>query len=386
MRILRVIAGVDASQGGPVEGLKSSALLHRDAGIETEVVCLDAPDSAAVRTFPVKAHGVGPTPRRYGYTRALGQWIDANAHRFDAAVVHGLWNHASVGGGRALMRNGLPYLLFVHGMMDPWFKARYPTKHITKQLFWWALQGRVLAGAERVLFTTQEEMRLANGVFHGHSYKGEVIAYGAGAPDADARTTGPAAFRAAVPDLGAAPYLLFLSRIHEKKGVDILLDAFAAIAAKRPELHLVIAGPDEAGLVRGFKLRAETRGLVGRIHFPGMITGPAKWGAFLGADAFVLASHQENFGIAVAEALACGCPVLTTDKVNIWREIEAAGAGLIAKVTLPDFTRILDKWCALSDAERSAMAARALACYEAHFDPKTAATALSEKLESIRRG
>jgi glycosyltransferase involved in cell wall biosynthesis len=386
MKILRVIASVHPAQGGPIAGLRASALLHRAMGHETEIVSLDPPNGDHVTAFPFKVHALGPVPRRYGYTPRLGQWFSAHADRFDVAVVHGLWNHAVVGGGHALIRAKVPYVVFTHGMMDPWFRGAYPVKHLAKQLFWWGLQGRVLAGAGRVLFTSQEEMRLAGGAFRGHRHRREVIAYGAAAPGPSDLASGVAAMRAACPALGDAPYLLFLGRIHAKKGADILIDAFCAIAAARPDLHLVIAGPDETGLAAGLAARATAHGFGARAHFPGLLTGSAKWGAFLGAEAFVLPSHQENFGIAVAEALACGRPVIVSDKVNIWREVEAAGAGIVAPDTVAGFRSALARWAGCGPEQRAAMATATQACYQRHFRPETAAAALARLLEEVAHG
>ncbi|RYD88485.1 MAG: transferase, partial [Sphingobacteriales bacterium] len=108
MRILRVISSVDPKAGGPIEGLKLSSSIMTTLGHETEVVSLDYPDASHVAEFTLPVHAVGKWVRKYGYTPALANWISANGHRFDAAVVHGLWNHASVGGWQGLRRAGLP--------------------------------------------------------------------------------------------------------------------------------------------------------------------------------------------------------------------------------------------------------------------------------------
>ena len=129
------------------------------------------------------------------------------------------------------------------------------------------------------------------------------------------------------PRFAAAVFLLFLSRIHEKKGCDLLLRAFAKIAAEYPELYLVVAGPDPMQLESRLRTQADRAGIGHRVYWPGMLQGAAKYGAFRCAEAFVLPSHQENFGIVVAEALACGTPVLISDQVNIWREILESGVG-----------------------------------------------------------
>ncbi len=194
----------------------------------------------------------------------------------------------------------------------------------------------------------REEQRLAQGAFFGPGYRDEAVAYGAA--DCPPRPGEQrAAFRAAVPGLGERGYLLFLSRIHPKKGCDMLVEAFAGVAAQRPELDLVIAGPNQVGLRAELERQAQRLGVLERLHFPGMLAGDAKWGALQGAEAFVLPSHQENFGVVVAEAMACGRPVLISRKVNIWREVAEAGAGLVEEDTVEGTARLLGCFLALSD-------------------------------------
>ena len=176
------------------------------------------------------------------------------------------------------------------------------------------------------------------------------------------------AFFAACPEVRERRFLLFLGRIDRKKGCDLLIDAFVKLAAIDPDLDLVMAGPDlqnwRAELVR----EAEAASVAARIHWPGMLRGDAKWGAFRAAEAFCLPSHQENFGIAVAEALACGLPVLISDKVNIAAEIAADGAGLVETDTAAGTERLMRRWIAMPVAEREAMAVRALECFHQRYD------------------
>ncbi|MFD1912804.1 glycosyltransferase [Halodurantibacterium flavum] len=372
MRFLRIIPSIAAEQGGPVEGMLRSAACHAALGHETEVLSLDPPDAAQVAGLPL--HALGPVARRYGYTPTLAGWIAANAGRFDAAVVHGLWTHASVGGARAAARAGLPYVLFPHGMMDPWFRRTAPVKHLAKQALWWAGQGQALARAHAVLFTSEEERRAARDVFIGPRYRGRVVAYGAAGPPGG--MTMPDAHLA-----GGRPFLLFLGRLHPKKGCDLALEGFARAAA--PGLDLVLAGPDEAGLGPGLIARAAALGLGGRVHLPGMLQGEAKWQALRRAEALVLPSHQENFGIVVAEALACGTPVLISDKVNIWREVLADGAGLVAPDTVAGAARLIRDWQALGGATRAEMGRAARASWESRYRIEAAAEALLAVLQEV---
>jgi glycosyltransferase involved in cell wall biosynthesis len=179
------------------------------------------------------------------------------------------------------------------------------------------------------------------------------------------------AFNKACPAVENSPYLLFLSRIHPKKGVDLLVQAYIQVhrSVKGIMPKLVIAGPGmdtEYGEMI-LKLLQNAPDVSKDVIFPGMLKGDAKWGAFYGCEAFVLPSHQENFGIAVVEALACAKPVLISNQVNIWREILEAGGGLIDSDNLPGTRNILQQWVGLTNIQKATMSAKALAAYQSRF-------------------
>jgi len=179
-------------------------------------------------------------------------------------------------------------------------------------------------------------------------------------------------------------YLLFLSRIHPKKGCDLLLQAFAAIAPAHPKLHLIMAGPDATGMRQDLQSIVDHAGLADRVHWPGMLQGDAKWGAFAVSDAFVLPSHQENFGIAVAEALACGRPVLISDQINIAPEIEADGCGIVEHDTLEGTIHLLERWLALNPEEREAMQQQAKITFSRRYDMRRNSALILRIFERLR--
>jgi glycosyltransferase involved in cell wall biosynthesis len=223
-----------------------------------------------------------------------------------------------------------------------------------------------------VLFTTEEEQRRARGSFWGYQYNGRTIAYGtADVPTDEDLQRG--AIHALLPNLGGRSYLLFLSRIHPKKGCDLLVRAFAACAAGMANVDLVIAGPDQVGWKKELQLLASSLGIAERVHWPGMLTGPAKWGAFRGASAFVLPSHQENFGIVVAEAMSCGLPVLVTNKVNTWREVDASGSGFVENDDLEGVERLIRRFVDLPAQEKLHMSRRARQCFLEKFNVEASA-------------
>jgi glycosyltransferase involved in cell wall biosynthesis len=366
-KILRVIGSIDPATGGPLEALVSSAAIMAEQGIINEVVTLDAPNNPWAAKFPLRVFSVGPAYGKYRYTPRLVPWLKENAAAYQIVIVHGLWNYSSIGTWRALRNTGVPYVIFTHGMLDPWFRKAQPVKHLLKQLYWLALEGRALSAAHCILFTTNEECRLARKSFCGHHYRERVVAYGATDVSGDAKIQ-ISSFRARLPALTDRPYILYLGRIHKKKGCDLLIKAFANLCAEYSHVDLVIAGPDSSGWSRELKNIAREAGIASRIHWPGAVSGDEKWGAFRGATAFILPSHQENFGIAVAEAMACSTPVLITNKVNIWREVETGGAGLVGSDDLGGIFRVLKELLTMDTAARKVMAANARATYLAHFD------------------
>jgi glycosyltransferase involved in cell wall biosynthesis len=375
MKLLHVLASADPSAGGPIEGVRQRGLRLRQLGHSVELVTLDDPTLPFVKDFPLVMHGLGPSHGSYRYTAALVPWLKANARRYDAIVVNGLWQYHSFGAWRALKAMGLPYFVFTHGMLDPWFKHAYPRKHLKKWAYWPWADYRVLRDARAVLFTSEEERLQARRSFWLYRAEERVVAYGTTAPPDNAGKL-KEDFLAAHPNLRGKRVLLFLSRIHEKKGCDLLIRAFARIASLDPKLELVMAGPDQSGWVGRLKELAKELNIADRICWPGMLQGDMKWGAFYDAEAFVLPSHQENFGIAVAEALGCGLPVLISDKVNIWREVQSSGAGLIAPDTLDGTIRLLNEWLSLTEERRQAMALAARELFQRQYTVEAMAKSL----------
>jgi glycosyltransferase involved in cell wall biosynthesis len=363
MRILHVIASLDPAVGGPVEFVLT---LLRDPllGDELELLTLDDPTTPNPTGLTI--HALGPVSSPFAFTPKVIHWLRKNRHRFDAVVIHGLWQSTGISTAMALGKV-TPYLVFPHGMLDPYFRHAFPAKHVKKWIYWMLAEYWVLRRAERVLFTTEEESRLARRSFWLHRWNSQVVPFGAMPPAPDPRSQ-VESFYALAPHLRNRRFILFLGRIDRKKGCDLLVRAFTRMAAGDPTLHLVLAGPDYANWTAELRQTASEAGVEDRVHFPGMITGAAKWGAFRAAEAFILPSHQENFGIAVAEALACACPVLLSDKVNIAPEIERDHAGFVEPDTLEGTERLLRRWIALAPAQRTAMSEDALHCFQSRYD------------------
>jgi glycosyltransferase involved in cell wall biosynthesis len=378
MKLLHVIASIRAAGGGPTEAVRSLSAVHQRDRHSAEVASLDDPEDAEVRNFPIPVHALGPAHSRYGYTPALVPWLRQNRSRYDAAIVHGLWQYHSFATWRAFHSTSTPYYVFPHGMLDPWFKRTYPLKHAKKWLFWPWADYRVLRDARAVFFTCEQERLLAPQSFVLYRAHAVVTGLGTTPPPSGVDAT---PFLDHYPDLRGKRLLLFMGRLHPKKGCDLLLEAFAATLGSNPEWRLVYAGPDSLNTQQSLGTRAAALGITDRVVWTGMLRDAMKWSALAAAEVFALPSHQENFGIAVAEALACGVPVLISREVNIWREIKAARAGLVAADTIDGTTSLLTQWQQLPEVERSAMRGAARQCFQEHFDIEHSAKRLLEVVE-----
>ena len=175
--------------------------------------------------------------------------------------------------------------------------------------------------------------------------------------------------------------MLFLSRIHPIKGVDMLIEGFAKTCNNKPDLQLVIAGPDSVGLQSELQQLVEKLGISHKITWTGMLKGDMKWGAYHTAEAFILPSHQENFGIVVAEALSCSLPVLITNKVNIWQEIAEDNAGLVVDDTVDGCVDLISRWQQMDDSSKAEMRSNAYRCFINRFEITKAALGLFKIFE-----
>jgi glycosyltransferase involved in cell wall biosynthesis len=380
MKNLHIIPSMNPAAGGPVEGLKQLAKALLPLDVSVEIACCDAPDAPWLKdsALPV-VHALGPARGGYAYAPRLLPWLKQRAATYDAVVVEGIWQYHSFAAWRALAGLSTPYFVFTHGMLDPWFKHAYPLKHLKKWLYWPWADYRTLRDARAVLFTCEEEKLLAPQSFCLYRAHPRVATYGTSPPPANKEELVRQFFES-WPQLRGKRIVLFLSRLHPKKGCDLLIKAFAKEAKVDPSLHLLFVGPGQDDFVASLKDLAVQGGIEDRVTWAGMLGGDAKWGAYYASEVFMLPSHQENFGVVVAEALACGLPVLISDKVNIWREIADARAGFVEKDTQEGASSLLRRWFALSAQEREEMAVRAAQCFLSHFHIARAAEVLAKIL------
>jgi glycosyltransferase involved in cell wall biosynthesis len=369
---------MDPRWGGPCHGVKTSVFQLGKSGFTSEVLCADSPDAHWLDADKIPVNALGPGRCGYSYSPRMRPWLEGNLHRFDAVIVHTLWQWHGASVLFALSKlksqgDAAPALFVMpHGGLDPWYqrdKSRR-LKALRNIVYWWAIERRLINSADALLFTSIEEGELARTTFPGYAPKREFcVKYGIPAAPAF-REEMDRAFRAVVPNLlRERPYFLYLGRIHPKKGVDWLVETFAqALATTRSAKNvpdLVIAGPGSDSAFGGaVKQAVQRNGLEKRVHFTGMLEGDSKWGALYGCEAGVMCSHQENFGISLVETLSCDRPVLITNKVNIWREIEADGGGFVCEQDRAAFAKLLRDWTQTGRVSHKLTPKR---CYEKNF-------------------
>lgn len=388
MRILHTLHSVNPAAGGVVEAVQQMASVHRRLGHRVEIASLDAPDASWVQTSPTPVHALGSGRTSYGYSAAFTPWLQRHRGEYDVLVVNGLWQYHGLGTWRAARASGMPYVVFPHGMLDPWFRRAYPGKHLKKVIYWRLLEHRVLGAARAVFFTCEEERELARKTFRPYRCREIVTPLGTRLPD-EAPELQREAFLARFPHLRGQRLILFLGRVHDKKGCELLVRGFAEAAksnAGAAGLHLVMAGPpsSDAYLLELQRLVASVfPGIEPPVTWTGMLSGNAKWGAYRASEVFVLPSHQENFGLAVVEALACGLPVLISNRVNIWREISADGGGLVENDDQAGTTRLLHRWLTMAAADQATMRAAARRSFVQRFEIERAAENFLERLTEL---
>lgn len=401
IKLLHVIASIDPKSGGTSSAITNAYKALKSIGIDFEVVCLDAPGEVFLKNSSFPIHALGPSITGWQYSKQLIPWLRDNITRFDIVILNGVWLYTNYAvrkvtgeiNKKTKGQKSPPVFLMPHGMLDPYFQKaeNRKMKALRNSIYWKLIEQKNIEKSEGVLFTCEEELLLARNTFSPYKPKAQLnVGMGITAPPAF-RANMSDAFFEKCPAVKNSHYLLFLSRVNDKKGIDLLIDGYIKVYGCRPAdayiqknsaaPALVIAGPGlNTPFAKEMMDRAAASPLSENIHFTGMLEGNAKWGAFYNCQAFVLPSHQENFGIAIVEAMACSKPIIISNRVNIWREIQKAEAGLVEEDTLEGTIRSLKKWADLSVANQIEMGINAQQCYKQQFAIEPAAERLLNTL------
>jgi len=372
IRILHVISGLDPRHGGPTTALAAMMRGQRDAGLHVELVStycdwdnLDFVEQLRKENFNV--HLIGPATRTLAWSRKIKPTLRELVPTFDVIHIHALWEEIQHRAARVAKQFRKPYLITPHGMLDPWSLGQGGFK---KKLYFMLRLRRDLNQAAAIHFTDDLERDL-------------IAPLAVTAPslvqrlniDLDDFVPAPAAgwLRETYSQIGERKIVLFMSRIHPKKGLDLLIPAFAQCEGKQgDDKHavLVIAGPDRDDYRKVLDPMIAQHRITDRVIYTGMLVGKQRAAALADATLFALPSYQENFGVVVIEALSVGVPVILSDKVNIHRQISDNHLGAVVPTEIDALSRALSQWLG-DDTLRQSTSLRAKEFVAQHYDRMT---------------
>jgi len=336
LRIVQVVPSIALIYGGPsqmVLGLSKGLAAH---GVEVTILTtnangdvgqapLDVPLDRPIEQdgYQIRYFRCSPF-RRYKFSIDLLGWLSHHATEFDLAHIHALFSPVSTAAASIARFQRLPYILRPLGTLDP---ADLQKKRQVKQLYAALFERSNLANAAAIHFTSAQEAKISER-FGTHS-RDLVIPLGVNRVDESLPLCPGVSISCSD---SPTPTLLFMSRIDPKKGLDLLLPALETLLAEGLDFHFVLAGtnPQDPAYEQQIRTQIQASPLATRTTITGFVTGAAKAALLRSADLFVLPSYYENFGIAVAEAMAAGVPVVISDQVHIWQEIQQAQAGWVS--------------------------------------------------------
>ena len=385
MRVVHVVPAISQRFGGPsnVPGLVRSLASH---GIDATLLTTDADpegrlevplNERTVRDGVVyRFHHAWRVSGRYGLAPSMPADLHRALEACDLVHIHWLYNFSCIAAAREAVAAGVPFVVQPRGSLDP---HMFRKNRFVKRLYLDTIGRPLLTRSAAVVFTAEQERQLAR---YSPKRPEWIVPNGldmAGYLDLPPRGS----FRAEFPVVDG-PFLLFLGRLSRQKGLDLLLHAFERIARARPDLRLVLAGPDHEGYEAHVRAMVRQLDLERRVVFTGMLTGARKLAAFVDADLFVLPSYFENFGAVIIEALACGLPVLISDQVNIHQELSAAGVATVVTCTVDSVTAGIES--ALDDAHaRGRMATAGPAVVRTHYSWDVIVPMLIDRYTRITR-
>ena len=386
LKILHVIANLAPRYGGPVKVCLEvcEQLAKRGNQVSIFTTNLDFPagvidvsihkrvqkSGVDIQYFPVQF-------RPWVYSHGLGKKLRIRLKTFDIVHIHGLYRYPQTIAAHYARKYAVPYIVCPHGSLDPFLYNNSRNPYV-KRLYEHLIEFRNLNRASAIHFTAEEERRLTRFL----DLKADTVIIPNGIFPDRYRTLPPKGSFRKKYGLYGKRIVLHFGRLNFKKGLDLLVKAFSMITGRCDDCVLVIAGPDNEGYSAVVKQWIREEGIEDQVLFPGMLYGVEVLETLVDADIFALPSYTENFGIAVVEAMACGLPVIISDKVNIWREVAESGAGKVAPCFAERFAEIMLELLDNPEAARQ-MGEKGKALVKERYQWSKVAAAMEEAYRSI---
>ena len=378
-KVLRIISSINPKFGGPSKTIIDSSILLTTQGFKVDILTSDPVYSNFFKSRNIKIINKGPALGNYSFNFSLFFWLLKNKKNYDHFIVHGIWEFNTLL-ARLLLKN--KYFVFTHGQLDPYFMTE-KLKKFKKQVYWFFVEKQNLLCSKSLLLTSENEKNLLKNTFvNTKDIKKKIIGYGIIKPSYN-KIAAKKNFYKKFPKLKGKKFLLYLGRFHEKKGCEILLKALKKLSDENIKFNILIAGPDNDYKKKLIEL-SKNYNLTKQIHWSGMLLKNLKWGAISLSKAMVLASHGENFGVSIVESLSCSKPVLTTNKVNIYKKIIKYKSGYISKDNVDSFFSILKKFHNLNKKQLIKLSKNSLKCFNDNFNLETNKKSLANFLNNTK--
>ncbi len=361
--ILRIIHTLNPSLGGPSNAIIDHSKALVNCGFSVDILTSDKKKYLKKKIKNIRIINKGSSLGNYGFNFNIILWLYRNKKKYDLFIVHELWRFYTLL-ARIILNN---YFVFIHGQLDPFFKKNL-FKLIKKKIYWYLIEKKNLIKANSILLTTELEKKLIENTYvNTNGIKKNVIKYGIIKKNLKKKKIS-GLFYKKFKNLRNKKFYLFLGRFHEKKGCEILVKSIFKIKENFSDI-ILMAGPltnsnyekKLFNLINKYKLKD-------KFIFVDALYGELKWAAIQESKAMVLPSHGENFGVSLIESLSFSKPVLTTFKVNTYKEILNYRAGFVSKNNSHDFSKILKKFSKLKNKNIRIMSDNALKCFNKEFN------------------
>ncbi len=389
MRVLHVIQAMSRKFGGPPTVLYDLVKAQNENGLDIEVATtniatprggvLDVPTGRSVEWCGIKIHYFPVQSSSLLFSVQLRSYLKNNCIKFDIIHIHGLYRFPTTYAAYAARKHGVPYIIRPHGSLDPYlYKRSTRGSVLLKRVYERMFDLPNLNHASALHFTAEEERKRVS--FLGLRSPSFVIPNGLDWKHYE-KLPERGGFRVKL-GINSEPVVLFLGRLHFKKGLDLLVQSFDIVHNQYPEAKLVIVGPDNDNYGVQVRSWVHERRLDNSVQFVGHLDKTDVTQAYVDADVFVLPSYTENFGMTVVEAMACKLPVVISDQVNIHNEVAGSGGGLVTHCDAQEVANAVLELLGDIDRRRT-MGQRGRAAVKAHYTWPAIVSALTQEYEKI---
>ncbi len=363
IKVLNIISSLNPIYGGTSSSTVDLSLALAKKGFEVDVVTNDPIKSTYSNMELVKVYNLGQGLGNYNFSLKLFLWLKKNKFKYDKFIFHGIWQFNTLI-ARYLLKNN--FYVFTHGQLDPYFATEI-LKKIKKQIYWYLIEKGNLKKSKAILLTNENERELQKKTFVNTSGLKKKIAKIGIVGTILNKNKSKEILAQIFPKLKNKKYLLFLGRFHKKKGCEILLNSFKKIISAKKDIYLLMVGPNNS-YQNSLKILSKNLGLHNKVIWSDTLIKKQKWAVLKNAEAMVLSSHGENFGMSIAESLSMNVPVITTNKVNIHNILTKTKSGFISNNTEKSFYLSLKKFLSLNKKNKKIMKLNASKCFQKYFD------------------